>query len=159
MARPVPVAAMIDSQKMNNQHVPIVFDDFGVQVFLDPFVDRVQIPNVETRKRIVPVESSREQVGPRVVAHEHDLLAVVDQLIDHVIFHQLFGREIRTDVDERGQTARGKGGQPLHGGGRRVGNELVQPRPGRVARQHVPEHGDLVGVRGVLVGADDEIVT
>ena len=94
-------------------------------------------------------EGGGEQIGPSVVAREHDPLISGDQLVDDVVLGYFVGSKVAGHVNEGGEAAGGQPLQPLHGGGGRVGQKAVQlPRHRGLARAGgravLLDHGQLV---------------
>ena len=65
------------------------------------------------------------ETGPGIISSKHNTSLVSDKLVDNVIFRDLVGGKVTGDVNERRQTASGQALEPLHSGGGRIGNELV----------------------------------
>ncbi len=143
----VSMTTVINTQKVRNQHIPIMSAQLGNQMFKHSIVNSIQILNVERRKGIFSVKSVWKQTEPRVVSKECDSLVLPQQMINPVVLSDLGSVKIGTSVHECWKTACRQAFQSLHGCCWGVGHKFQQPWMWRLLREQLVDWREFVLVR------------
>ena len=114
VVRSIAMPAVVDTQKMGDEKVPSVFlRKLVIEVEQDSVIHRVQILDVEGRKREAGVEQARKARLPGVIPHEGDLLSLCAELRNHIVLLNRGARKIAASINERGEPAGGESLQTL----------------------------------------------